>query len=110
MKKVKVLFAVVFVALILVACGGKKEATADYTTKEAETALNDGKDLTGKTVKIKVDDYVPSGALGYTIQTGEHLNFVSSKDPKVKKGDELIVKVTKVSSAMGSFIITFEKK
>lgn len=110
MKKLKVIFAAMFVVIILAACGGNKEITADYTTKEAETALNDGKDLTGKTVKIKVDEYVPAGALGYTIQTGEHLNFISSDDPKIQKGDELIVKVTKVSSTMGSFIITYEKK
>lgn len=109
MKKISMIFTLLLVMVSLAACGGSKETKADYTTKEAEAALNKGDDLTGKTVKIKVDEYVPDGALGYTIQTGEHLNFVSSEDPKVKKGEELVVKVTKVSNVMGSFVINYEK-
>lgn len=110
MKKFIKVFGILFLGLLLFVGCGKKEATADYTTKEAETALNDGKDIEGKTVKITVDELVPDSAFGYNIQTGEHLNFVSTSNPKVEKGDELVVKVDKVESTMGSFIITYEKQ
>lgn len=108
----KLLFASLLLVLAfgLVACGGSKEAKADYTTAQAEKALNDGKDLEGKTIKIKVDKLEPSSAFGYNIQTGKHLNFVSSENPKVKEGDELVVKVTKVESVVGSFVIDYEKQ
>lgn len=108
MKKVKICL-VFFIMMFLVVGCGSKEVNPDYTEKEAETALNNGDDLEGKTVKIKVTTLVPDSAFGYNIQTGEHLNFVSVENPKVKEGDELVVKITKVTSTMGSFIITYEK-
>jgi hypothetical protein len=109
LKKVRVVLVMLFVGLFLTACSSAKEVTPDYTTAKAEEALNNGDDLTGKTVEITVDKYVPDGSLGYTIQTGEHLNFVSSENPKVKEGDKLIVKIVKTTSVMGSFVMTFEK-
>lgn len=63
MKKIKVVFMTLFIGLFLVACGSN-EKKADFTTKEAETALNNGEDINGKTVEITVDEYVPNGALG----------------------------------------------
>jgi hypothetical protein len=109
MKKIKVVFMTLFIGLFLVACGSN-EKKADFTTKEAETALNNGEDINGKTVEITVDEYVPNGALGYTIQTGEHLNFVSSDNPNVEKGDTLTVKVVKTENVLGSFVMTYEKQ
>lgn len=109
MKKLKVIFITLFVGLFLVACSST-EQKPDFTTKEAEAALNNGEDINGKTVEITVDEYVPNGALGYTIQTGEHLNFVSSDNPNVKKGDTLIVKVVKTENVLGSFVMTYEKQ
>ena len=100
---------VVFV-LTLSACSGK-EITPDYADAASfEAALNNGEDLTGKTVKITVNKLVPDSAFGYNIQTGEHLNFCSSTNPGVKEGDTLIVEATKITSMFGSYIITYEKK
>ena len=66
--------------------------------------------LEGKTVAVTVDEFVPDSAVGYNIQTGEHLNFVSSENPDVKKGDKVILKAKKIESTLGSFIITYEKQ
>lgn len=109
MKKiVSFVFLLVF-ALSLVGCGGAKEVAIDYPDVAAfESALNDGEDLSGKTVTITVDTLVPNSAFGYNIQTGEHLNFCSEKNPGVSEGDTLNVKVVEVASMLGSFIITYE--
>ncbi|EMF0589562.1 TPA: hypothetical protein QFP75_001182 [Enterococcus faecium] len=111
MKKfIKIIFVGVLVSLFLVGCSSNsQEKKADYTTEQAEEALNNGESIDGKTVKITVDKLVPDSAFGYNIQTGEHLNFVSSENPNVKEGDSLVVKVTKVESTLGSFIITYTK-
>ncbi|HAP3800884.1 TPA: hypothetical protein IUT97_001880 [Enterococcus faecalis] len=109
MKKINYFISTLILIIIVTACG-TKEAKPDYTTNEAETALNNGEDLTGKTVQFTVDKYVPDGSLGYTIQTGEHLNFISTENPNVKSGDTVIAKIKKVENLMGSWIITFDKK
>ncbi|MCL4608348.1 hypothetical protein LQ042_09370 [Enterococcus faecium] len=111
MKKIiKIIFVGVLVSLFLVGCSSNsQEKKADYTTEQAEEALNNGESIDDKTVKITVDKLVPDSAFGYNIQTGEHLNFVSSENPNVKEGDSLVVKVTKVESTLGSFIITYTK-
>ena len=100
MKKVKMILACLFGMFVLTACA--KAVEPDYTTQEAEAALNDGDDLEGKTVEITVDAYEPSGTLGYTIQTGEHLNVVSNENPKVKVGDTLVVKINKVENVLNT--------
>lgn len=80
----------------------------DYATAEdAEAALNAGKVLEGKTVRFRVNDLRPKSAFGYNLETGEHLNFVSSHNPKVKVGDVVIVKVKEVTSTLGSFVIKY---
>ena len=105
MKKLLMLIGIVF----LVACGS--EATEpDYTTEQLEVALNNGDDPIGKVVTVEVEEFVPDSAFGYNIQAGEHLNFVSNDNPNVEKGDQIIVEVTEVQSAMGSFIINYEKQ
>ena len=108
MKKLKLLIVAGLIVIVLVGCG-KKEVTPDYTEKDAETALVAGEDLEGKTVEITVKDFVPDGAMGYTIHAGEHLNFVSPDNPKIEKGDVLVVKIEKVTSMLGSFVMTYEK-
>jgi ribosomal protein S17 len=111
MKKLIVLLSSFMVfALLLAGCGTSKTIKADYTTTQFETALNKGDNLNGKTVSVKVDNFVPNSAFGYNIEAGKHLNFVSSDNPNVKKGDILIVKVTKVASALGSYVISYEKQ
>ena len=98
--------------LFVTACGAStaqavKPDFADAASFEA--ALNNGDDLTGKTVQFEVKELVPNSALGYNLQAGEHLNFVSSDNPGVKAGDKPIVRVVKVASALGSWMITYEK-
>lgn len=96
MKKL-VLFIVSLSCLFMLAsCGQKK---ADYTA---------AKDIEGKTVSFTVKELVPDSAFGYNLEAGKHLNFTSSENPKVKKGDKVTVKVKKVTSMMGSWIITYE--
>jgi hypothetical protein len=80
----------------------------DYATAEdAEAALNAGKVLEGKTVRFRVNDLRPKSAFGYNLETGEHLNFVSPHNPKVKVGDIVLVKVKEVTSTLGSFVIKY---
>ncbi|MDK7952188.1 hypothetical protein [Lactobacillus paragasseri] len=86
----------------------KKIPKPDYATAEdAEAALNAGTVLEGKTVRFRVDDFRPKSAFGYNLETGEHLNFVSPHNPKVKVGDIVIVKVKEVTSTLGSFVIKY---
>lgn len=90
----------------------KKKSTKlpkpDYATAEdAEAALNAGKVLEGKTVRFRVNDLRPKSAFGYNLETGQHLNFVSPHNPKVKVGDIVIVKVKEVTSTLGSFVIKY---
>ena len=86
----------------------KKLPKPDYATAEdAEAALNAGKVLEGKTVRFRVNDLRPKSAFGYNLETGQHLNFVSPHNPKVKVGDIVIVKVKEVTSTLGSFVIKY---
>lgn len=104
----KRLLILLLVAGLLAACAGN--AKPDYNTEQLEEALNNGDSVDNRTVSITVDELVPDSAFGYNIQTGEHLNFVSTKNPNVKQGDELVVKVEDVDSIMGSYIITYKKQ
>jgi hypothetical protein len=112
MKKglVGLLSSFMVVALLLAGCGTNKTVKADYTTEKFEAALNKGDNLEGKTVSVKVEKLVPNSALGYNIQAGKHLNFVSSDNPNVKKDDTVILKVKKVASTLGSYVISYEKQ
>lgn len=104
LKSIALICAVLGLTFVAVGCGQTKP---DYTAKTAESSLNAGKDLEGKTVKFKVTAYEPASFFGYNMETGKHLNFVSQDNPKVKKRDTVTVKVKKVTSTMGSFIITY---
>jgi hypothetical protein len=109
MKKMLLVLTLLLSIVTVTACGSNQ--SADYNNEKTfETALNKGKDLDDKTVKIRVNKLVPNSAFGYNIQTGKHLNFVSNDNPKVKKGDTLIVKVKNVKSVLGSYIITYDKQ
>lgn len=108
MKKILLFFTFLLAVVTVAACGQKEP---DYKNAQSfETALNKGKDLENKTVKIKVNKLAPNSAFGYNIQTGKHLNFVSEDNPKVKKGDVITVKVKKVKSVIGSYIITYDRQ
>ena len=110
MKKLLAILLSLTLLLSLVACGEKVEAKPDYEDVAAfEQALNDGEDLTGKTVLVTVNKLVPDSAFGYNIQAGENLNFCSTDNPNVKEGDTLTVKVEDVASMLGSYIIKYER-
>ena len=85
-----------------------KKAKIKYNTAfKIEKALNKGQDLSGKTVRFKVTKLVPNSAFGYNLETGKHLNFVSTSHPKVKKGQTVTLKIKKISSMFGSYVITY---
>ncbi|SFF08893.1 hypothetical protein SAMN05428981_11521 [Bacillus sp. OV194] len=108
MKKIIiVLSSVLMIVWVSAGCG---TAEPDYTTKQFETALNKGEKVEGKTVSVKVDKLVPDSAFGYNIEAGDHLNFVSSDNPGVKKGDKVVLKVKQVKSVLGSYLISYEKE
>ena len=81
---------------------------ANYTEIEFEKALNDGKDLVGKTVCFKVKEVKPTSAFGFNLWSGKHLNFIAPAPFEVDEGDELTVRVDSVQSFLGSWIIYFE--
>ncbi|MGV0167057.1 hypothetical protein ACRYI5_00485 [Furfurilactobacillus sp. WILCCON 0119] len=112
MKKTfkNVLFVIAILGLFFTVTGcSNKTVKADYTTDQAETKLNKGADIKGKTISIKVDKLDPNSAFGYNIESGKHLNFVSNDNPHVKKGQKIIVKVKKTTSTLGSYVITYDK-
>lgn len=108
MKKIFAVFLCMIMCFALFSCGGGK---VDYTDAESfESALNAGEDLTGKTVTFTVREIVPNSAFGYNLQAGEELNFCSSKNPNVKVGDTVTVKVESVSSILQAYIISYKMK
>lgn len=84
-----------------------KPKVADYPNiKDAEADLSKGKNLKGKTVQFKIKKFEPQSSFGYNMETGKHLNFVSPENPNAKKGDTVFLKIKKVKSVLGSFVIT----
>ena len=107
MKKVMLMVSVLMMVVMLVACGGA--GPADYSTSDFEAALNNGVDVRGKTVSVKVNKLEPNSSFGYNIQAGKHLNFVNPTNPGVKEGDVITVRVEEVANMFGSWIITYRK-
>lgn len=105
MKKFAYLLGVLVLALTLTGCGG---ADADLTTAEFEQALNDGENVDGLTVAVEVVAIEPNSAFGYNMQAGDHLNFVSYENPQAEEGDIVVVRVEKVASMFGSYLITYQ--
>ena len=91
----------------IVLASKKKKKIKYNTASKIEKALNKGKNLQGKTVRFKVTKFVPNSAFGYNLETGKHLNFVSPNYPKAKKGQTVTVKIKKVTSVLGSYVITY---
>lgn len=126
------LFALIM-CLSLTLCGcGSKEQTEDAGTSSAETqqsedvsaeevmidygdaesfeaALNEGKNLEGKVVRFIAGEFHPQSKLGYNVWAGEHLNFVSSRNPDIQEGDTVTVKTTTIENMAGSWVINYEK-
>lgn len=106
-KKVSIVLLIAFV-MILSACGTK--VSIDYGDAESfEAALNAGENLEGKVVQFVAGELHPDSISGYDIWAGEHLNFISSRHPSVKEGDVVVVRATEINSALGSWLINYEK-
>ena len=128
----RVLFALIM-CLSLTLCGcGSNEQTEDAGTSSEETqqsedvsaeevmieygdaesfeaALNEGKNLEGKVVRFIAGEFHPDSKLGYNVWAGEHLNFVSSRNPDIQEGDTVTVRTITVENMMGSWVINYEK-
>ncbi len=76
--------------------------------KVFEDALNAGEKVEGKIVKFSVVEYHPDSVAGYNAWAGEHLNFISSEDLKLKKDDNVVGKVTSVKESWGSWYINYD--
>ena len=109
MKKILAFLLFLTFLISLSACGAKK-VEVDYPDETAfEAALAKGENLQGKTVTFIVQKLNPQSAFGYNLIAGEHLNFVSDKNPKANEGDIVTVRVKEVKSFFGSWIISYEK-
>ena len=87
-----------------------EEVVIEYGDAESfEAALNEGKNLEGKVVRFVAGEFHPDSKLGYNVWAGEHLNFVSSRNPDIQEGDTVTVKTTTIENLMGSWIINYEK-
>lgn len=107
---IKQIVAVTISAITIILCGCGSATKIDYESAETfEAALNNGENLEGKTVRFIALELRPQSAFGYNIFAGEHLNFVSTENPGVEAGDIVTVKVTKIQSILGSWIIRYEK-
>ena len=102
-----VLVLCVVFSLALYACKSKNEA--DYTdAAEFEKALNEGRNVKGKTVRFQVEELSPDSPFGFCLLAGEHLNFCSLNDPGIKEGQTITVKVTEVTNLLGSWVIYYK--
>lgn len=87
-----------------------EKVVIDYGDEKAfEAALNKGDNLEGKIVQFTARDLHPDSAFGYNVVSGEHLNFVSDRNPDIKVGDTAVVRSTIIKSVLGSWIIEYEK-
>lgn len=87
-----------------------EEVVIDYGDAESfEAALNEGKNLENKVVRFVAGEFHPDSKLGYNVWAGEHLNFVSSRDPDLQEGDIVTVRTTTIENVIGSWVINYEK-
>lgn len=110
MKIKKSLFLLVSIAALLFITSCSSKLTIDYGDAESfEAALNNGQNLEGKIVQFIADELHPNSAYGYNVWAGEHLNFISSRNPDINQGDTVTIKATKIESIGGSWFIEYEK-
>lgn len=109
-KYIFLLFVSIFCCTFVVACGKSSNVIIDYADAESfESALNAGENLEGKVVQFVANELHPKSIYGYNIWAGEHLNFVSERNPDVKEGDTVVVRTTIIKSNLQSWIIEYEK-
>ena len=115
MKRIIRCFMMVCLLSLITGCGyinskGNSTNMIDYGDAESfEAALRAGENLEGKIVRFKVIEFHPDSEWGYNLWAGEHLNFVSTRNPDVKEGDEVVVKAKIIENILGSWKISYEK-
>lgn len=108
-RDIKVIVSVLFL-LLFTACGREAAVMIDYADEVAfETALNNGENLEGKVVTFTAQEIHPDSTLGFDVWAGEHLNFVSQKNPDIAVGDRVTVKATAIENVAGSWVIHYER-
>ena len=110
MNRLKHIILITLVALLAVSAAGCKSKTVlDYGNEQAfEAALVRGENLEGKTVSFVARELHPDSKLGYNIWSGEHLNFVSSRNPDIKEGSTVTARATTIENILGSWVINYE--
>lgn len=87
-----------------------EEVVIRYGDAESfEATLNEGKNLENKVVRFVAGEFHPDSKLGYNVWAGEHLNFVSSRNPDLQEGDIVTVRTTTIENVIGSWVINYEK-
>lgn len=113
MKYARKLIALVLITVLVltfVSCGKKSAEVIDYAdSKSFEAALNAGENLEGKIVQFVAVELHPDSAMGFNVWAGEHLNFISSRNPDIKAGDTVVARTTTIESSLGSWFINYEK-
>ncbi len=104
----KTLIALLLSMSVVSIVGCSPDLSEKISEKEFEKRLNDGENMEGSLVEVKVQKLAPNSAVGYNIHAGKHLNFVSDSHPDVKKGDTVIVEVEDIESMLGSYIIDYD--
>ena len=109
-KLISIALTLVFL-LMLTACNSTTtQKKADYNIDSFENALNNGEDLTDKTVVFNVEKTshnILSGNYSLLAGTDNSLSFKSKKDPKVSENDIVIVKVKKSTGVSGIYNISY---
>ena len=111
MKKITLGTLILAFILILTACGTKtSQKEADYNIEAFENALNNGEDLTDKTVVFKVEKTshnILSGNYKLLAGSDNNLSFNSKKNPKISKNDIVILKVKKITGESETYNISY---
>ena len=111
MKKLTSIALTLVFLLMLTACNSTTtQKKADYNIDSFENALNNGEDLTDKTVVFNVEKTshnILSGNYSLLAGTDNNLSFKSKKDPKVSKNDIVIVKVKKTTGLSGIYNVSY---
>ena len=109
----KCLFALVMcLSFSLCGCGSNdktEEIVINYGDAESfEAALDEGENLENKVVQFVAGEIDPDSLYGYSVKAGDDMKFVSSRNPDIKEGDIVTVKVKTIESLLGSWIIKYK--
>ncbi|MCJ1994898.1 hypothetical protein GYN24_09930 [Lactococcus piscium] len=112
MKKIIFISFSLLCLAILASCGknATTQTSADYNISSFETALDNGEDLTDKTVVFNIEKTshnILSGNYSLLAGNDNNLAFKSKKDPKVAKNDIVILKVKSTSGSSGKYNISY---